>query len=210
MKFPLLASIIVFVIWIAYEIKKTNKKEEKFIKNFWDRETEANATRRKSLADLEYVTIPLEELPLPEDASDSLKEGYELLKTISQSKIVNLSGYTNTDLKLKYGAPNLPLLTEWDNNFSSMVRTLQSMATEFYKEGNLDLAEKYLEFALRAGTDVSQSYYLLADIYEKRGEPDRITELELMAGNLSSIMKESILANLAEAGPHSDLLRNPY
>jgi len=210
MKFPLLASILVFVVWIAYEIKKTQKKEDKFIKDFWERENEANSTRRKSLADLVFITIPLDELALKEDASEELREGYETLKTLSEDKIVCLSSYSNTDLKIKYGAPNLPLLTKWDENYAVMVQTIHKMAVIFFKSGDLDMAERYLNFAMEAGSDVSQSYYLLADIYEKRGEPDKITELELLAGNLNSIMKESILENLAEAGPHSDFLRNPY
>ncbi|MBO4377281.1 MAG: hypothetical protein J5811_08320 [Lachnospiraceae bacterium] len=210
MKFPLLASVLVFVVWIAYEIKKAHKKDDKFIKDFWEREAEANATRRKSLADLNFVTIPLDELALPSDATEEMKEKAEILKTLSESKIVRLSEFTNTELKLKYGAPNLPLLTEWDNNYTLMVKTLQEIAVLLYKADNLALSEKYLNFAIQAGTDVSQTYFLLADIYEKRGEPDRITELELLAGNLNSIMRESILENLAEAGPHSDFLRNPY
>lgn len=38
---------------------------EKSMKDaFWKREEEANHTRRKSLDNLPYITIPLEELPL--------------------------------------------------------------------------------------------------------------------------------------------------
>ena len=182
MKFPLLASLLVFVVWIAYEIHKAHKKDDKFLADFWEREREADSTRRNSLADLNYITIPLDELALPEDADDELKENFAVLENIAKSKIVKLSEFTNTELKLKYGAPNLPLLTEWDTNYSTMVQTLQKIAVSLFKSGNLDLAEKFLNFAVDAGTDVSQSYYLLADIYEKRGEPDRITELELLAG----------------------------
>ena len=210
MKFPLLASLLVFVVWIAYEIHKAHKKDDKFMADFWEREREADSTRRKSLADLNYITIPLDELTLPDDSDDELKEDFSVLENISKGKIVKLSEYTNTELKLKYGAPNLPLLTEWDSNYATMVQTLQKIAVSLFKSGNLALAEKYLDFAIESGTDVSQSYYLLADIYEKKGEPDRITELELLAGNLGSIMKEALLENLSEAGPHSDFLRNPY
>ena len=198
MKFPLLASLLVFVVWIAYEIHKARKKDDKFMADFWEREREADSTRRKSLADLNYITILLSELALPEDSDEDLKESFSLLENLAESKIVKLSEYTNTELKLKYGAPNLPLLTEWDTNYSTMVQTLQKIAVSLFKSGNLDLAEKYLNFAVESGTDVSQSYYLLADIYEKRGEPDRITELELLAGNLNSIMKEAMLENLSE------------
>lgn len=210
MKFPIFASVIVFVLWLAYEIRKAKRKNDKFVKEFWKKEDEANSTRRKSLADLEMISIPLEKLSIPDNATESMKDCYETLRLLSERKITNLSDYTNTELKLKYGAPNFPLLSEWDENFTTMVQTLQRIAVELYKSNNLDLAEEYLSFAMECKTDVSQSYYLLADIYEKRGEPDRIVELELLAENLSSVMKNSILENLGEAGPHSDFLRNPY
>ena len=168
MKFPLLASLLVFVVWIAYEIHKAHKKDDKFMADFWEREREADSTRRKSLADLNYITIPLDELTLPDDSDDELKEDFSVLENISKGKIVKLSEYTNTELKLKYGAPNLPLLTEWDSNYATMVQTLQKIAVSLFKSGNLALAEKYLDFAIESGTDVSQSYYLLADIHRSR------------------------------------------
>jgi len=209
MKMPFFASTIVFVIWLAYEIKKVKKEEQKQTQGFWDRENEANNTRRKSLADLVYILIPTELLEVPENASEYLLERIETLKILSTSKIVNLTGMTNTDLKLKYGAPNLPLLTQYDQSYVTLARTLQEAAVDLFKSGNIEKAKAYLEFAVDTNTDVSQSYYLLADIYEKLGEPDEISKLETRATELNSIMKNSILENLADIGPHSEILRNP-
>ena len=41
-------------------------------------------------------------------------------------KLLNLSGISNTDLKLQYGHANLDLLAEYDQNFSNLLRCLDS------------------------------------------------------------------------------------
>ena len=101
MKFPILASVIVFVLVLSRSIKRRNREKAKKEYNFWERESQANATRRKPLDNLDYITIPFEELPMEVLADDpKISEYLELLEELSQKKIVNLTGYTNTDLKL--------------------------------------------------------------------------------------------------------------
>ena len=52
MKFPFLATFIFFVLWLNHTIRRLEKKEHKLKESYWDKETEANSVRRKSLADL--------------------------------------------------------------------------------------------------------------------------------------------------------------
>ncbi len=42
MRLPFLASFIIFIVWLTYELAKSRKKAEKLEKSFWDREREAN------------------------------------------------------------------------------------------------------------------------------------------------------------------------
>ena len=58
MKFPIFASVIVFCIWLIYEIRKHNKKDKKILDSFWNKENQANNTRAKSLDGLNYIEIP--------------------------------------------------------------------------------------------------------------------------------------------------------
>ena len=58
MIFPVFASVVVFCIWLAYEIRKSNKKGDKAEKAFWAREAEADKTRKMPLDDLHYIIIP--------------------------------------------------------------------------------------------------------------------------------------------------------
>ena len=54
---------------------------------------------------LDAVNAELKDKGLSEDSISKLQP------------ILNLSGKTNTDLKMEYGPANLPFLTECDNNF---------------------------------------------------------------------------------------------
>ncbi|MDE7277971.1 MAG: hypothetical protein K2N98_14160, partial [Lachnospiraceae bacterium] len=108
MKFPLFASFLVFTAWLTYEISKHNRIDAEKDRSFWEKERQANNTRRQPLDDLLYIKIPFERLSmqlLPDD--EQAAEYKETLRTLGESKIVNFTGITNTDLKLKYGAPNI-------------------------------------------------------------------------------------------------------
>ena len=219
MKFPFFASFIVFCIWLSHQLKKSRKLQEKKEKSFWDLENQANNTRRKSLANLNYITIPLESFPmelsaLPNEATISpqgkalLAECMETLQSLSTVKIVNFTGLTNTELKLQYGAPNINLLMEFDQNYTLLARTLQTFAEELFKAGLVSEAKTVLEFAISTHTDVSQSYFLLADIYEREHQPEKIEALITVAESLNTVMKKSIVRTLQESGPYSGLLRS--
>ena len=209
MKFPIFASLIVFCLWLAYQLKKSDKAASSEKKSFWDREAEANNTRRKSLEQLSYITIPPSILSLTGIPGNvRMEECLELLSTLSSQKIVNFTGLTNTDLKIQYGAPNINLLMEFDQNYTLLVRTLQSLAEELFRAGKTSDARMILEFAISTRTDVSQSYFLLADIYEQDGESSKKEELIQAAEELNTVMKSAIVRTLQESGPYSGLLRS--
>ncbi|MGN1146970.1 MAG: hypothetical protein ACI4TB_01020 [Lachnospiraceae bacterium] len=209
MKTLFLSSLIVFCLLIAYENRKHRKMEEKFQKDFWDRERQANSTRKKSLDNLEYITIPFEELPMDILKEDpSVSEYHTLLTSLSSQKIVNLTGFTNTDLKLQYGAANITCLSEYDQNYTLLARTLQEWAEKLYVAGFEKETQTILEFAVSTKTDVSHSYYLLADIYDHRGESEKKAVLIETAGLLRSPMKNAIVRTLQESGPYSGWLHS--
>ena len=96
-----LASFIGIAIIISVLAKRSSKERNAQDKNFWDREAQANNVRRKPLDQLNYIHIPLEHFPLQllED-NITVKECIETLQALSTQKIVNLTGWSNTDLKL--------------------------------------------------------------------------------------------------------------
>ncbi|MCI8358126.1 MAG: hypothetical protein HFI51_08285 [Lachnospiraceae bacterium] len=200
MKFPFFASFLVFVAWLTYEISKHSRLDAEKERSFWEKEHRANNTRRKSLDDLPYIAVPLDSLflqLLPED--EQAAEYKETLRTLSEARIVNFTGITNTDLKLKYGAPNIDLLSRYDQNYTILARTLNQWASCLHKNGCAAQAREVLEFAVSTGTDVSSSYKLLCDIYREENTPEKIKELYPAAEALNSAMKKAIVRILQEA-----------
>lgn len=200
MKFPFFASFIVFCLWLGYEIHKHRNMEQKAMDEFWETEARANKTRRKSLDALNYITIPFDTFPmhlLIED--EKIKECHETLYELSKEPIVNLTGITNTELKLTYGAPNIKLLSAYDQRYTTLARTLQTFAELLYQNGYLQEACTVLEFAISTYTDISASYRLLITVYQKLEKSDKISALLPIAENLRSGMKTSIVAMIQSA-----------
>ena len=199
MKFPFFASFIVFCIWLGYEIHKHRNMEAKADQEFWEKEAAANSTRRKSLDNLAYIRIPFETLPMETFSDDPvIKEYNETLKDLSAFPIVNLTGISNTDLKLTYGAPNIELLSQYDQRYTILARTLQAWANALHEKGCTDAARQVLEFAIETRTDVSGSYKLLSAIYQQIGQTEKINALIPVAEGLNSPLKNHIVQTLKE------------
>lgn len=209
MIFPFFASVIVFCIWLAYEIKKSNKKGARAEAEFWDRETRADETRKKPLDDLHYIVIP-DEILAPflnedgtfiqtdEETNKPLHDAVLAFTHLKDNKIVNLSNISNTDLKLTYGAANLPELSMYDQNYTLLIRTLQAMAEYFYSLNQKETAKILLEFAVSSGSDIINTFKLLSKIYEEEKDYTKINYLISSASLLNGLTKGPILKALNE------------
>lgn len=197
MKFPFFASFIVLCLLVSYEINKHKNNEQKSIDSFWQKEFSANRTSRKSLDNLNYIKIPLDTFPMSVLTEDpEISEYQETLTELSKEPIVNLTGISNTDLKLKYGAPNINLLSDYDQRYTTLVRTLQSFGKALYDKGYVTEACTVLEFAVSTHTDISSTYKLLVTIYKEQGAIEKISNLLPIARELNSSLKNSIVQML--------------
>ncbi|MCM1112831.1 MAG: hypothetical protein NC399_06210 [Muribaculum sp.] len=207
MKFYVLASFIIFILVINHSIRRNNRSLEQKNRIFWDRERRANQTRRKPLDNLDYIRIPLEKLPMELLKEDSkVADCLRIVNDLSLQPVVNLTGYSNTDLKLEYGTANITVLTEYDQNYTLLANTLQQWAERLYQAGEIDAAREILEFAVSTRTDVCGAYDLLSEIYRREGRQDRIAELAKTAESLNSLNRERILRHLKaqDGGSGSD------
>lgn len=197
MNFGLLASFIVFSLFISLEIKRHSKKAKNSEENFWARESQANSVRRKSLDDLNYIKIPLETFPMHLlNDNPEVIDCIDTIKSLADRKIVNLTGWSNTDLKLEYGTANITLLSEYDQNYTLLVRTLQKWADALTEAGYQLEACALMKFAVSTQTDVSRTYYQLADYWFSRGEAFRIPQLIQTAEGLRSSNRDTIIRHL--------------
>lgn len=199
MNLAFLASLIAFILFLSIAIRRQNRQNRQKEEAFWARETKANAVRRKSLDGLNYIKIPLEAFPTHILQNDStVMECISILEALTSQKIVNLTGYTNTDLKLEYGTANITALSEYDQNYTVLVRTLQKWADILLETGYVEEATILMEFAVSTGTDVSRTYYELADYWASQGETIQIERLITSAENLRSANKNAIVRQLRE------------
>ncbi|MCQ2526719.1 MAG: hypothetical protein MJ130_08140 [Lachnospiraceae bacterium] len=153
--------------------------------------------RRKPLDDVEYIHIPLDSLPTDilkddETVSDCVRQ----LEELSEEKIINLTGMTNTDLKLKYGVANLPFLTECDDRFTTLVQTLQKWADYLWEKGLEEPAVTIMEYEVKIRADIGSAYRKLAAYYKRHDESAKIDNLIAVAETLNTATQKSILRSL--------------
>ncbi len=197
--FPILLSVIMFILVLQYAIRKARHKNDNADKKFWAREAEANNVRRKSLDDVEYVAVEIDKLPtdvLPDDPviSDCIRE----IKELSEEKILNLTGLTNTDLKIKYGVANLTYLSECDNRYTLLIQTLQKWTEHLWEKGLREPAVQIMEYEVSIGSDAPSVYRRLAAYYSKRGQNYRIEELISKVEAMNLMTTKSLISDLKE------------
>lgn len=198
MSFPFLSIIVPFALFCFFYMKHTKKKLGQKTEEFFQKEREANSVRKQPLSDLVYINVDLSRIPFIETDNENLKESLNILKTLSTQKIVNLSGITNTDLKLKYGVANLPELTEYDQNYTTLCRTLLNTGKEYLALGDTNSAKRVLEYGIECNTDLKSHYLLLADIYESESDYEKIMWLISQAENMNSMLKSSLIRDLKD------------
>lgn len=200
MIFPFLATFILIAILFNISSRRVSRKTEEREENFWKKELEANNVRKKSLDTLEYIHIPIDLLPFETAEDDEhLQTCENEVLALKDEKIVNLTGISNTDLKLEYGTANITALSQYDQNYTALVCGLQKWGQALYDRGRYEDAEKVLEFAAKTRSDITATYRTLADLYRtKLGYSEdeikkKIDGLIPIAKNLNALSKSSIL-----------------
>ena len=187
-----------------------NIKEKEIDRDFWKREHDANFTRKKSLDSLSLVHIPADRLPFSVPLPDATaKEAASTVQNLVDqgAKIANLTGLSNTDLKLEWGTANLPALTEFDDNYTTLVKALHAWGKGLLDAGFYKEAADVLEFSVSTRSDIRATYELLADLYQTKlglsltESRQKIAALEQIASQLSTLNRNQILRFLQEALP---------
>ncbi len=200
MVFPVLTIVVLFIIAMFAANKKSDRQMKEQLDQFWEKEQAANLVRKQSLEDLHYIRIPEDFFTFPYDpeADPDAAEAMTILKSLKDEQIVNFTGISNTDLKLSFGAANLPSLSRFDQNYTLLARALQSLAEYLVRKEQTADAIRVLEFAVDTKTDISSTYKLLGDLYIKNGSRDKIDDLIPKAAALNSALSGAIVRSLEE------------
>ena len=197
MNFPFLTIIVPFAVFTYIFMKKSSRNVDMGVDKFMEREREANNVRKQPISNLEYVKVDLSRIPIVNDPDERTQELITRLNTLSELNIVNLSGISNTDLKFKYGVANLPALTEYDQNFTTLCRTLFDYGSKLVELNEKESAISVLEYGIECNTDLKSHYILLADLYEETMQYKKIQELIGKAQNMNSMLKNSLIRELS-------------
>ena len=180
MKLPIpvfFTATVIFTEVLAVKRAKHTRLQNEANESFLERERLANATRRKDISGLDYLPFSADALPLSNVSDPELLQHETVLKELSGKKIINLSMYSNTDLKLMYGPANLNELTECDDNYHLLASTLLSYADRKISLGYANDAVSILEYAMSLKIDSSKIYLLLAELYQKQNTPEKIEQI---------------------------------
>lgn len=198
MAFPFLGIFIILISIFSYYRKRNTRLQQEVQENFWNREAKANDVRRQDISGLPYIIIPFERFPLGISTSEELLDYENDLKKLSNHQILNLNNQSNTDLKLKYGPANLPYLSECDQCYTTLIRTLVAYAKCLIQNGYESEAVCVLEYGIEIDSDIRDNYRILGEIYKNRGQLEKLNSLIQKAQSLDSIMQPAILNLLNE------------
>lgn len=190
---------IVFIIWFRVKMRKSNSSVSEESDAFWARENQANFARTRDISSLDYLTVAEGELPFSD--SDALTDEREaelekLVRETSVRKMLNLSAYTNTDLKEQYGVANLEELSNCDQNFLLFIRSLANWGTYLYEKEDYARSKQIMEYSRTVGSDISSVYTTLGNIYAREGNMDKVDELIAEVEQSEFSLKASMIKQL--------------
>lgn len=154
---------IIFIIVFRYYSHKHTVHQEQVIQDFWNQERKANNTRKMNIDNLEYITLSPELIP-----GTIHTEEEKILSDLVSKKMLDLTGYTNTDLKLKYGPANLEELSNYEQNYVTMIRQLPVYARQLFDAGYTEEARNLLEFGNSLENNSGSIYSTFKELYQSQ------------------------------------------
>ncbi len=197
MGFPILPFFLLFIVLLAIRLKTLYAKQEQQETEFWDKERQANITPAKDISNLRYITIPIDKFPIHFSTDEDIQEIESELIELSKHKLLNLIGISNTDLKLTYGVPNFETMSKIGDDFDRVCVLLNKYAQALFEAERYDDVITVLEFAVGVGTDISESYTLLANCYRLKEMDAKLDLLKTQVEQSKLLLKDSILQKIS-------------
>ena len=196
MAFPFLTVFMVFIIGLSIRYAVLNKRREEKFDRFWEKEKEADHTPAKDLSTVSFLKVPIQSFPMGKWEDDEIAMIEERLRALSEKKLLNLTGKTNTELKLEYGTANLEIMSAIGEDFNELTVLLVDYAKALMEKHDYEGAAAVLEYGMSVGTDVSSDYTLLADCYLALGHPEKIELIKEQVQNRDLLLEQKIISYL--------------
>lgn len=191
-----LVTFIVFIIWFRVKMKQNNSTISEEDQTFWERERKSNFIRKKDISHLELLNVEMDSLPFAETPDEQELELEAAVRKYAAAKMLNLTGYSNTDLKEQYGTGNLDELTDWDQNYMYFIRALSQWGSYLYQKKDFTRSKTVMEYSVKIGSDISTVYSILGELYARQHDWDNVEKLIAVVENSEFPLKASILKKL--------------
>ncbi len=198
----ILPYFIIILIVIQLYLKKSTRSGSERSKKYWEREQKANSTRKQDISTLNYIkwddALPAidNNLTLADILNNSPEalNAYNNIQTLKTEPMLNLSEYSNTDLKLKYGVANLDTLTQYEDNYTSFIKSLSELGHILIEHKDISDATAFLEYAVKIGSDIRLTYTDLYALYSEAGNASKIRQLRQYASLIKSVNNDLIVS----------------
>ncbi|MBO4395324.1 MAG: hypothetical protein J5819_03140 [Eubacterium sp.] len=191
---------IIFIAWTQYEMKKSSREAQKVEDAFWAREEAANHAPKQDISNLPLLSFDETVIPKPPEGliadGDDISSYIKELTALIREPMVDLSEYTNTDLKLAYGIGNFKTLSDYDSNYSSFLLLMTNLARAYERREMHELAVETYRSALKCGSVKLNDYTGLAEVYLAMDEPSRVSELIEEVENSDNPRKDGVVEAL--------------
>lgn len=191
-----LVTFIVFIIWFRVKMKRNNSTISEENVTFWERERQSNFVRKKDISHLELLTVDLSQLPFIDNPDEREEELTATVRKYADTRMMNLSGFSNTDLKEQYGTGNLDELTQWDQNFMYFIRSLNQWGVYLCKIKDYARSKVVMEYSVSIGSDISTVYTTLGEIYAREDNLAGIDGLIEQVAASDFLLKDAIIKKL--------------
>lgn len=198
-----LAFTLLFAVYLHYQMRKVDKGT-KAEESLLEKEARANFTRRADISQLDFLSIPYERLPmgkplpiLDNEVQEEILSCQRLILSMKEWKILNLTGISNTELKLKYGVANLPFLMQYDENFSKLSRTLAKWGKLLYEAEDFSACKQVLEFAVSIKCDIEDIFITLGKIYKFENNFSALSSLKTQLDCFDEVRKANLFQKLS-------------
>ena len=175
--FPFLALFLIFLLVLFFRLRAIDSKRKADDDAFWQREMTADTTVVRGINEDDFVKIPLSEFPFGISNDPGLREFETKIHAIQDKKFMNLTGKTNTDVKLTYGVNHFDEVISYGENYDELMKLLSDYSELLESLGFTDAAEKILKCIIDSGCDMSAPYLTLGRIFSSRGETENLEEL---------------------------------
>ena len=197
MMFPFLTVFIIFLLVTYARREMISKRQRDREEAFWAREAEAEHTPAKNLSEIEYIPVPLSELPIGQMDDDDIMMIEEELLLLADHPLLNLNGMTNADVKLTYGTANFDAVSQMGEDFDRWIVLLSDYAKALMEAGYEREAVSVLEYGRDIGSDLSANFTLLGECYQNLGEEEKLEQLKEWVAASELPRKQHILEEIS-------------